>query len=174
MTLHIYAWNLNRIFLIVVSCIFLWGFLNARYQNKPWWRIFNTILAIIATYGILRYTVLGRAPTEHIEAPVRSLQELYRNKELIREMVMNAFLFFPLGLSLPCAISNRKHWFPMIAAIGFAFVLSLSIESIQYLYHLGVGESSDVIMNTLGAFIGASANILSNRVKIVWKRLKNR
>ena len=38
--------------------------------------------------------------------------------------------------------------------IGFAFALSVLIETLQYLLGSGVTEVEDVILNTLGAALG--------------------
>lgn len=60
---------------------------------------------------------------------------------------MNAFLYFPLGLSLSVLIGP---W-----AILAAFVLSLGIETWQYFAGTGLAQGTDVICNTLGCAIGA-------------------
>lgn len=76
-------------------------------------------------------------------------------------MLMNVFLFVPIGLSLPFALSKKKH--PVIITMIAAFLFSVSIEAIQYYFALGLCEMDDVIMNTLGAMIGTLAYFLSSR-----------
>ncbi len=64
-----------------------------------------------------------------------------------REMYMNALLYYPFGLSLTVLIGP---W-----SILISFILSILIELWQYLAGTGVAQGTDVIMNSLGAAIGA-------------------
>ena len=66
---------------------------------------------------------------------------------------MNVFLFFPLGLTLPYALPERWRK-KVFITIAFAFLLSFTVEFLQYYYQLGRAETDDVICNTLGVAIG--------------------
>ena len=59
---------------------------------------------------------------------------------------MNVFLYFPLGLTLSVLTG------PWSVLMGF--VLSLSIESWQYIAGTGLAQGTDVICNTLGVAVG--------------------
>ena len=83
---------------------------------------------------------------------------------------MNVFLFVPLELSMPYILPRKLH--PIIWTMVFAFLLSVSIEYLQYRYGLGRCEVDDVIMNTAGAVIGSLANIISNTVLKIRSILK--
>ena len=102
---------------------------------------------------------------------VRTVEDIRRQPELIREMIMNAFLFFPFGLTMPYALcSNRiteksgKKYFPMFITIIAALLLSIGIELIQHLYNFGNAELSDIIMNTLGTTIGTVSYGISQKL----------
>lgn len=69
---------------------------------------------------------------------------------LLPEIIMNIVGFFPLGLLMKAAYRNLKWW--QIILVGF--LVSLSIESIQYFSKLGIAEFDDVFNNTLGVAIG--------------------
>ena len=100
------------------------------------------LLAIGSTYGILEYTVFGRVASEkHTFQFFAS----YTN-EFYREMFMNALLYYPFGLTLTVLIGP---W-----SILVSFLVSVTIESWQYLSGSGLAQGTDVIMNTLGAAIG--------------------
>ena len=60
---------------------------------------------------------------------------------------MNAFLYFPLGLTLSCLIGP---W-----AIVAGFMLSVSIESWQYLECTGLAQGTDVLCNTIGMAVAS-------------------
>ena len=47
--------------------------------------------------------------------------------------------------------------------VVFALLLSIGIEAAQLHFHLGRCETDDVIMNTLGAVVGAAAYGLAKR-----------
>jgi glycopeptide antibiotics resistance protein len=75
----------------------------------------------------------------------------------INNMINNITLFFPFGFLLQ--MSSKKKvlcgyaiWIPLL--------ISLLTETIQYLLSLGVGDITDVIMNTIGATVGAIAYLL--------------
>ena len=69
--------------------------------------------------------------------------------EFFRELLMNAFLYFPLGLTLGELIGWHRIW--------LALVLAIVIESWQYAAGTGMAQVTDVICNTLGAWIGGIA-----------------
>lgn len=62
---------------------------------------------------------------------------------------MNVFLYFPLGLTLGELIGWHRIW--------LALVLAIVIESWQYAVGTGMAQVTDVICNTLGAWIGGIA-----------------
>ena len=63
---------------------------------------------------------------------------------LIFQNLFNIALFIPFGLSYP-----REKYGPV-----WAFVLSVSIEVIQSIFHIGFGDLEDVICNLSGAVLG--------------------
>ena len=62
-------------------------------------------------------------------------------------VINNIWLFVPLGTGLYKAI--RKKWVLLIP-----FIMSVAIETIQYITELGIAEFDDVFGNTLGGWIG--------------------
>lgn len=142
-----YATNLSTIYLYIASGLLFWTFLSGLAQKrrklKNAWKSVNFIGVLIAFYGILSYTVLHRVPSDN---HIFTFFADYSN-ESYREMLMNAFLYYPFGLTLSTLIG------PVSILVGF--VVSLAIESWQYFAGTGVAQGTDVIMNTLGAAIGA-------------------
>lgn len=77
------------------------------------------------------------------------------NREFYREMLMNAILFIPIGLTMPHILP--QHWKTgtrVVFTVVLAMVFSMALESLQYLFSVGTTEVDDVIFNTLGALIG--------------------
>lgn len=79
-------------------------------------------------------------------------------------IIGNIVLFIPLGILLPLA-SKRFH--SLTPLLVFAFSLSLSIEVIQFfsrfLGNFRVVDIDDILLNTLGAFIGFCVLCLCQR-----------
>lgn len=105
-----------------------------------------------ALYGILAYTVLGRtASNDHTFVWTAAI-----GNEFIRELYMNALLYYPFGLCLSVLIGP---W-----AIIVSFLLSVTIELWQYISGSGLAQGTDVLMNTLGAAIGAVPYVFYSRL----------
>lgn len=120
----------------------------------------NWGLMVLALAAILHSTLLSRSPGQYDVQlrPLVSLLAARQQPELYRSMLMNVFLFFPLGLALPNILPRR--WCPGIRIVLTAaagFFLSAAVEYIQYRWQLGIAETDDVICNTLGALLGAGA-----------------
>jgi len=94
----------------------------------------------------------GESPSEAVLIPFKSFQEAKIQPELYRSMLMNVFLFVPIGLTLPFALGGRRMSVGITIAAALAF--SAGIEYLQYRYALGRCEVDDIIMNTLGASLG--------------------
>lgn len=99
---------------------------------------------------------LPRAATGLILTPFASLTAARIQPEIYREMLMNVFLFFPLGLTLSNALPRKWHrWLRIILTTLIGCALSAGIEYAQYRYALGLAETDDVICNTLGGGFSA-------------------
>ena len=61
---------------------------------------------------------------------------------------------------LPETVKNKSR-----TTILIACAFSLIIEIIQYTFKLGLAETTDVIMNTLGAALGTISYIAANHKK---------
>lgn len=128
----------------------------------------NLVLFCAAVIAILYATILTRTPgvPAVILTPFAALAAARVQPELYREMLMNVFLFFPLGLTLSNALPRKWHRWGKIALttlVGCA--LSAGIEYAQYRCALGLAETDDVICNTLGAFLGAVSLLVAHAIE---------
>ena len=122
------------------------------------------MVSVGVIFAIFVVTLLSRSSetVELILTPFHSFIEAKTQPEIYRSMLMNVFLFFPFGLTLPFALPekwNRKA----LLTIVLALVLSFTIEFLQFHYHLGRAETDDVICNTLGATIGTLSYTLERK-----------
>lgn len=165
----IYAVSLYWVILFMAFSTFYWAWLNAKLKSKIWLAA-NGILAAAAVAVILYITVFSRAGSVQtlILEPLAAVKGAAQQPELYRALLMNIFLFFPLGLVLSNALPQKWHCLGRVAlATLVGCILSACIEYVQYKYSLGVAEADDVICNTLGAFLGAASVLVS---KIFEKR----
>lgn len=101
---------------MLLSLLLLWPVLCQRVGERR--RVLlNTALACAATFIILYATILNRTPGNYelILTPFAALSAARQQPELYREMLMNIFLFFPLGLTLSNALPRKWHrWLRII------------------------------------------------------------
>ena len=180
--LEIYRSRPESILRFMLVSLFVWTLLTLLFGSlratRRGWMWFNRILAGCATLGILGITVFYRFIGGGGEVginlvPFRVPDEAWRAEEYYRMLLMNAFLFFPLGLSLGNAWRPERRIlrrFGLTVLCGLA--LSLFCETMQGLFMLGTAETDDLLMNTAGVALGAvsalAAGVLS--LPIRWLR----
>ena len=163
----IYAQSPTSIIAAIIISGALWGYLCAHADRRKW-RFTNALLLLAATLIILHTTLLSRTPGIYtaVLTPFAALAAARQQPELYREMLMNVFLFFPLGLTLSNALPRRWHrWRRLALTTLTGCILSAGIEYAQYRFALGMAETDDVICNTLGAFVGASSLLLAHAME---------
>lgn len=164
---YIYKLPLIAVFLFMVLVLVVWGRLSAHIAAKRWQRG-NLVLTALMAAAILYATILIRSEgsTGLILTPFATIVAARQQPELYREMLMNVFLFFPLGLTLSNALPRKWHCWVRIAITTFVgCILSAGIEYAQYRYALGMAEVDDVICNTLGAFLGAASLLAAHAIE---------
>ena len=147
---YIYTRSFIGIITFMALALTAWGALSARVASRRW-RCGNLVLVLLMTAAILYATLFSRAEggTGLILTPFASLTAARQQPELYREMLMNVFLFFPLGLTLSNALPRKWHrWLRIILSTLVGCALSAGIEYAQYRYALGMAEADDVICNT--------------------------
>lgn len=164
---YLYTCSLPTAALILLCMAVLWPFFSVRTKSYGW-SIINFSLFVGSLTFILFATILTRTPGDYevILTPFATFTAARQQPELYREMLMNVFLFFPLGLTLSNALPRKWHrWLRIILTTLIGCVLSAGIEYAQYRYALGMAEVDDVICNTLGAFIGSTSLLIAHAIE---------
>ena len=164
---HIYALPLWMIIFLMLALLIVWAMLSQHKKQKKR-TIINAVLCFITALIILYATILTRTPGDYkpILTPFATFTAALQQPELYREMLMNVFLFFPLGLTLSNALPLKWHrWLRIILTTFVGCALSAGIEYAQYRYALGMAEVDDVICNTLGAFIGTTSLLIAHAIE---------
>ena len=164
---YIYSRSFIGVITFMALALAAWGALPARVGARRW-RWGNLVLVLLMAAAILYATLFSRAEgsTGLILTPFATFTAALQQPELYREMLMNVFLFFPLGLTLSNALPRKWHrWGRIILTTLVGCILSAGIEYAQYRYALGLAETDDVICNTLGAFLGAVSLLAAHAIE---------
>ena len=161
---YIYTRSLISIIASMALTLAVWSIFSAHITTKRWKRG-NFLLLLLMVEAVLYATLfsLSEGTDRFILTPFAAFAAAQQQPELYREMLMNVFLFFPLGLTLSNALPQRlSRWVRIGITTLFACLLSIVIEYTQYYYALGMAETDDVICNTLGAFIGSTSLMIAH------------
>ena len=157
---------LTGCFLLLVLLLF-WTVFCRRLADQARTAV-NAVLVGFIAFIILYATILTRTPGVPglILTPFAALAAARVQPELYREMLMNVFLFFPLGLTLSNALPRRWNYRRRIGVTVLAgCLLSAGIEYTQYRFALGLAETDDVLCNTLGALLGAASLLAAHAIE---------
>lgn len=88
--------------------ILIWAILCQHFKKKRWAAI-NAVIFSFSTAVILYATILSRTSGNYklVLTPFATFTAVQQQPELYREMLMNVFLFFPLGLTLSNALPRK-------------------------------------------------------------------
>ncbi|BAB06013.1 VanZ family protein [Halalkalibacterium halodurans] len=132
-------------------------------KNKQRWAILFLLYLIVVLYITLfawNYGASlgpeGPGGRNYNLVPLRSIYRISVFSpdiwDPIRILLGNVLLFIPFGFLLPMAV-KKIHKLKTIVGLGCLF--SLFIETNQFLFTYRVANVDDVILNTVGAWIGA-------------------
>ena len=163
---EIYVSNISTILIAIPLLLLVWSVIGAAFYKRM--QIIGAFVAVVAIAAILYLTIFSRGESGHGAdfVPFSSFQRAKIQPEMYRSMLMNVFLFVPLGLALPFVFggSTAKR---ILLTILIGFLLSAAVEAIQFFCNLGMTETDDVICNTVGIAIGSCAYPLL----LLWRKL---
>lgn len=88
-------------------------------------------------------------------------------EEILTNLFGNIFAFSPFGSLLPFVRERKTNFFSVLFA---TFCFSMSIESLQLIFRLGVFDVDDLLLNTIGGVIGYFGYLIVRRLYRAWKR----
>ena len=171
---YIYCLPFCAVLIFAFIVLTVWGDLSVRCSGSVW-RTGNCVLLIASAAIVIYTTLLSRTSGSYkvILTPFAALTAARQQPELYREMLMNVFLFFPLGMTLSNALPRKWHRWGRIALTTLVgCILSMGIEYAQYRYALGMAEVDDVICNTLGTFIGSTSLLIAHAIEKSRERVR--
>ena len=167
---YIYQSSPNIITIVMLFGILIWGslgYLSVKSKRKSQvWKTVNIVGIIGGTMVFLYATLLTRQSVarEIIIVPFYSFYEALKQPEYYRSMLMNVFLFEPIGLTLPFVLPDRICKKTMLTLV-FGFLFCAGVEIIQAILCLGRAEVDDIICNTLGCAMGTGAHLISKALQ---------
>lgn len=161
---------------VIIIAVFLMLWLRfIKDKNKS----FVSLLALLMSiFFVLAVTILSRdfgSVSELSLVPFSSWRDYFNgsNAEFLRTNIFNILLFMPSGASM-YAVGYTKISLKtcLIITVAASLVLSVSVESAQFLLRCGEAETDDVIHNVLGAALGVllarlTCNLYSKRIKTI-------
>lgn len=130
--------------------------------------LFFALFLIYAFVLIRCWGIKTNWHSDDIDIAMELERLLHGGKERRIEMASNFLAFVPFGFALSMYLSsirknNFKRWIGLVVFV--AFLLSLSIECMQLILHIGYFELTDLLMNTAGTLFGAAIVVTGFFVK---------
>ena len=155
-----FAFSPIEFLVVFLCCCVVLGLLCFKRFHSKTGRIIFVVISSLYLATLIGVTLLN---TNRIEMqslnlnPVNNIKELFGESRVhqLRGCISNILFFLPLGIL--GAIYFRKHKIILTVITGSA--ISVVLEILQYTLHRGCAETMDVICNTLGALLGASATV---------------
>lgn len=148
--------------ILLATAVFL--YVQEKFHDSPYWKPSVCLLFFIWLAVIYVGTLGNRTEGGNFSQPNWALFASYQkaldtgNKEIYRTNFMNAVLFYPAGLFGCAALPKRWKWGWKVLLMTVVLMLaSAGIEYVQYRFHMGLAETDDIIHNSLGVLLGATA-----------------
>ena len=78
----------------------------------------------------------------------------------MKEVIYNILIFVPAGVYFTAFLGKRKWWL----GIGASFFVSLTFETVQWIFSIGVSDITDLITNTTGVLVGVGLYYLLKKI----------
>lgn len=144
--------------------------MKRRIQSHPLFRESNRLIAKFAlliiylatlSYGLFFAESFGRT-IEHGSFNIEPFHEIKRyiryadvlgSQVVVLNLLGNVMVFLPFGFLVASLFpaNDKKH---PLAITGLSMLFSAVVELLQYLTSVGAADVDDVILNTIGGFIG--------------------
>lgn len=132
-------------------------------KKNTWIKILSIIYVLILTWIIVFKMGFNFPYIRNINLIPFKESVIINGKVDFDEIINNCIVFIPLGIYM--GMQDRKNNF--LIKLFPIFGLSLGFEIIQFIFHIGASDITDVIMNTLGGAIGIGI------INAIYKLFKN-
>lgn len=115
--------------------------------------------AVIAILSLIRFNIRHFGAINLV--PLRTIIDQFDSVNTSLAVINNlgnVLVYLPVGLLLPVLVP--RWWSGIVAGAG----VSLLMESTQYVTRRGAADIDDLLLNTLGAVVGAGIYLLARRL----------
>lgn len=150
-----YAFIATSIYLVISLITFIVRSIKGQRPHSIWYVLFKTCL--FAVFGIYLSYLVALTFSSRVEGSrvglinLVPLKRMFQSKVFMLEGLENIALFFPFGFLIPCVFKYFRGIF-RTSLMGFS--LSLIIEITQLVTSRGFFDIDDIILNSLGSFVG--------------------
>jgi len=156
-------WSVTEWAVVVVfAVLFLGGLLKYRpfhITRQQALAIWSLVMYLIFIYCGAVFTRKNYSTSRFMLEPFWSYRWGIRKYGLsiVQEVILNVFMFLPVGVLLPVIFSNNKmeserRRFALVMLVGLG--CSLAVELLQVVLRCGLCEFDDLFHNVLGVAIG--------------------
>ena len=146
-----------------------------KHRHRILGAVFFVLYLVLLTYFLFFAEEMGRSPDARAEYSynLTLFKEsrrfiLYRDILGWRAVFLNIFgnvlAFMPFGFFLPVIWERTRHWY---ITVILSFAMSLTVETMQLVGKVGSFDVDDLLLNTIGGFVGY---IIFALAKGVWER----
>ena len=161
------------LFLLLLFCAFWFSGVRAgnnivaRRINRAIWTVVFIIYMVVLLWAALASRVEGYTDFLDLSplASYRFTLTEYNSFDVFKQIIDNILVFVPFGLLFPAACGmkhTKKNYFIVVAA---GFLLSLTIETVQFVFSIGFSEVDDIINNTWGCIAGCGAYAFADKLE---------
>ena len=130
-------------------------------RHRGWAVVLFACYLILLLYFLFFSELMGRTPEQtcyrYNLIPFREILRFIRYRHVVGfhaffiNVIGNIIAFMPMGFFLPAVTGKKLNG---IQILLLSFLFSLSVETVQLLTRLGCFDVDDLILNTLGGFLG--------------------
>ena len=134
-------------------------------------RIVWTVVFIIYVAVLIWAAIISRSEgyTDSVNfSPFYSYRFMlgfYNSFDVFKQIIDNILVFVPFGLLFPAACNTKRSKKGYASVILAGFLLSLTIETVQFVFSIGFAEVDDIINNTWGCIAGCGVYALADKLE---------
>ncbi|MBR1534847.1 MAG: VanZ family protein [Ruminococcus sp.] len=152
--IRVYHIDLLTAALIMLGLVIVWSVIGVLFAKNMRTICVTAVVISGVIIFLLTLCARGEVGASRDMMPLALFRRGVNEPPILRSIMMNVFLFIPLGMSLPYLIRSSA-WIRMLLTVLIGFCVSCGIELIQRFFAVGMTQADDVISNTLGMAIGA-------------------
>lgn len=148
-----------------------------RKETKTWIRRIGVVLFLLYLLALAHFlffsenygrVIIGEGEYHYNLVPFREIRRFWMYREQVgtyawvSNLLGNVIGFLPFGYILPVIFRNLRNGGSIVFA-GFLF--SLLVETIQLVTKVGCFDVDDLMLNTLGAWIGYAAFAVCDKIR---------